>query len=304
MAAHEPDRVRLDAALRARLPHLSRRDIRIAIDCGMVTVNGRRARKGSLVGSADRIDFGTLDCRRPTSPDTDIPILYEDGALLALNKPAGLPSVARHVGGRPSVGGYLLTRFPEAASAAPSPLDAGLVHRLDTGTSGVLLAARSRNVWSRLRTQFQRKLIEKRYLAVVHGRLERDMRLAHDLTHAPRSTGKMTVAHAGRSRGRRTWRAEAIVEPIAWGAAATLVAVRLVTGVTHQIRAQLAAVGHPLIGDTLYGGEPLDHLATERQLLHAASLRLDHPVSLEPLTIAAPPPSDFSEALERLGIDE
>jgi 23S rRNA pseudouridine1911/1915/1917 synthase len=292
------DRPRLDAFLRRHLTGVSRREIQVAIARGLVTVNGRRAAKGDRVGPGDRVDATAVLALPPSAPaQLDIPTLYFDAEILALAKPAGIASTARRIGGRASVAGYLLHRMPELAAVAPSPLDAGLVHRLDTETSGVLLAARTAEAWRALREQFRRRAVDKEYVAVVRGCLRESRTLTHDLGHDRRRPGAMRVATRGSSL--HTWAAAATVVPVAWTSHATRVRVRLHTGVTHQIRVQLAAIGHPILGDRLYEA-PACH-SPDRLLLHASRLRVVHPTSGMRVDLRAPLPQDFTAALEQLG---
>lgn len=295
---------RLDATLRARLPGISRRDIAFAIATGIVTVNAHASRKGQRVVPGDRIDLGTLVDPLPFPADLRPAILYADTILIALDKPTGIPAVARRLTGRPSIAGYLLHHFPELADVGTSLLEAGLVHRLDSGTSGVLIVARSRAAWNALRRQFRRRAVRKEYVAVVHGCLRVPRALEHDLVHDPRVPGRMTPVDATlRSTHRRpprSWHAVARAVPLDTVGTATLIRVQLTTGVTHQIRTQLAAVGHPVVGDELYGGLPVAGVPTGRQLLHAAAIRVAHPTSGAPLVIRSPLPRDFSNALRRL----
>jgi len=270
-----------------------------ALGQGLITVNGARAAKGRQLRPGDRVDVRALLAAPPLPPpDVVVPVLYVDATLVAVSKPAGVPSVARRIGGRPSVASHLLERMPDLAGAAPTALDAGLVHRLDTGTSGVLLAARTPEAWRRLRGQFRRRTVEKVYVAVVRGRLAVACTLAHDLEHAPRTPGRMRVA--AEPTDRRSWRAVARLVPFAWAERATCVRVELHTGVTHQIRVQLAAIGHPIVGDDLYGS-PAPPDLPPRPLLHAKRLRIVHPVTEAPLRIAAPVPAEFRAALAALG---
>jgi 23S rRNA pseudouridine1911/1915/1917 synthase len=290
---------RLDAVLRRHYPEVSRRDLARAIAAGLVTVNGRRARKGASVGPGDHIAVEGL-LAAPPLPHTDIPVLYADDSVLVMDKPAGIASVARRVGGHPSVAAYLLARLPALSRVGRSTLEGGLVHRLDTGTSGVLVGARSRLAWQHLRRQFAARTVLKEYLALVHGTLASPRSLEHRLGHHTTVRGRMGLAGGAGVRS-RVWAARSRIQPVAARGGFTLVHIRLVTGVTHQIRAQLAAVGHPVVGDTLYGGAPAAGLTGRRFLLHATRIRFAHPGTGDPVNVRSPQPSDFRAALARLG---
>jgi 23S rRNA pseudouridine1911/1915/1917 synthase len=285
--------------LRRHYPEVSRRDLARAIAAGLVTVNGRPARKGASVGRGDRVAVAPL-LASPPPPDADIPVLYADDSVLVMDKPAGIASVARRVGGRPSVAAHLLARLPALSRVGRSALEGGLVHRLDTGTSGVLVGARSRLAWERLRRQFAARAVLKEYLALVHGTLASPRSLEHRLGHHAGAGRRMGVAGAAGVRA-RVWEARSRIEPLAARGGFTLVRIRLVTGVTHQIRAQLAAVGHPVVGDTLYGAAPGAGPTGGRFLLHATRIRFAHPCTGEPVSVRSPLPSDFRGVLARLG---
>ena len=292
--------VRLDAVLRAHCPELSRRDVAHAIAEGLVSINGRAARKGTRVGPGDRITV-----ERPALASSraaaNLAVLYTDADLLAVDKPPGLAASARHLRGVASVAAALLAREPGLSAVADTPLDAGLVHRLDTGTSGVLLAARTRAAWQHLRRQFRARTVEKEYLALVSGRLASARRLTHRLAHAPGKPARMEVARPG--GGRRVWSARADLRPLASTRGFSFVGLRLATGVTHQLRVQLAAIGHPIAGDTLYGGPPVAGIPDGRLLLHASRLVVQHPGTGSPLEVTSPVPRDFRRALDALGLD-
>jgi 23S rRNA pseudouridine1911/1915/1917 synthase len=178
---------------------------------------------------------------------------------------------------------------------------AGLVHRLDTGTSGLLLAARTPDAYARLRQAFRRKLIEKHYLAIVHGRLEAERTIVQPLRRHRRSRRRMVQAHPGQAG---SWPATTDVRPLLRSAALTLVHLRMRTGVTHQLRVHLASIGHPVLGDRRYG-EPRRRddasLGAEPgwHFLHAALVRMDLPGL--PARLATDAPSHWHALCTRLG---
>jgi 23S rRNA pseudouridine1911/1915/1917 synthase len=296
---------RLDTILRTRLPHISRRDIWNAIDAGLVTVNGRACHKGDRIGPGDRIDFAAMLTPPAAPPNLNVPILHRDRVLLVLDKPPGVPTTARRIGGRPSIAGYLLARFPQLAEIGASALEAGLAHRLDTDTSGVLLVARSHAAWQDLRAQFAARRVGKVYLALVKGRLVRPRDLVHDLAHDRRRIGRMVVlpTESASRRGRPSARWQAVMRfvPIESRAGVTLVRIQLSTGVTHQIRAQLAAIGHPVCGDTQYDRGGGRVAGTSRTLLHATRISVEHPSSRRRMAFTSPLAADFAAVLTTLG---
>jgi 23S rRNA pseudouridine1911/1915/1917 synthase len=274
---------RLDACVRALAPELSRRLVRSLVAEGAVRVNGRPARKGDRVGEGDVVELPAI---APLAPDPDVAlaILYEDDAVVAVDKPGGMPAHALDPRQRGTLAGALLARHPELAHVG-DPLAAGLVHRLDTGTSGVLLAARTADVHRALRAAFRRHEVTKRYAAIVAGLPRAGMRVDVALAHDPGDRRRMRVARAGD----RTWPARTVVGRVEAHGALALVDVEIETGVTHQVRVHLAHLGHPIVGDVLYGGPSEPALAAGRHALHARLLA----VPSRGLAIEAPMPADL-----------
>lgn len=287
------DGIRLDRFLVEHAAPLSRRRAMAIIAAGAVRVNGRPARKGAPLHAGDVVEVDPAAVAEPAltaEPALALPVLFEDAALIAVDKPAGCPAVARHGSDRGTVANFLLAHRPETGAASPNPLDAGLVHRLDTGTSGVLLAACSRAAWTALRRQFAEQTVEKRYLAWVEGRVSAAGERHEPIAHHPRSARRM-VACADPQRA-AAWHARPAhtrFRPLEVGRRATLLEVTIPTGVRHQIRVHLAAAGHPVWGDPLYGTQPAPRL-----LLHSARLAVRHPASDRWLAITSPVPADFA----------
>jgi 23S rRNA pseudouridine1911/1915/1917 synthase len=289
VSAHRTVRVpagaptRVDACVRALLPGASRRLVRTLLAEGAVRVNGRTVRKGERVETGDLVELPVLE---PLAPEPDVPlrVLYEDRDVVAIDKPGGVPGHALDARQRGTMAGALLARYPELAMVG-EPSSAGLVHRLDTGTSGVLLAARSAPVHAALREAFRRHEVRKSYVAVVVGAASIgvvDLPLAHD----PHDRRKMRVA----ASADRAWPARTEVRGVVMRSGYAVLDVEIRTGVTHQIRAHLAHLGHPVVGDVLYGG-PAGVLAPDRHALHAR--KLDLPV--RGLAVAAPLPADLAD---------
>jgi 23S rRNA pseudouridine1911/1915/1917 synthase len=281
--------VRLDAFVQRTLPILSQRLTRLAIAQGEVLVNGSGAAKGTLLRPGDRV---TLPEVGGLLPERDLPVgvLYEDSNLVALDKPGGMPAHALDPRQRGTAAAFLLARYPETA-AVGEPLAPGLVHRLDTGTSGLLLAARTPAAYDALRAALRAGAIEKRYLAVVTGALSAGApptRVAVALAHDSRDRRRMIAAPPGA----RAWAAETTVTAVATSTERTLVEATMRTGVTHQVRAHLAHLGHPVLGDILYGGPPVA-LPANRFALHAASLAFTHPGDGRPVRLECALPPDL-----------
>lgn len=265
---------------------VSRRSVARSFERGDVRVAGRRARKGDAVAEGDLVEVVLPPSPAPVpEPDVALEILWQDDALVAVNKPPGVASHPLEPGERGTLANALAARFPECVEAGADPREAGLVHRLDDGTSGVLVAARDRIAWEATRAAFRGREVEKVYLALVEGAVDDgfvvELPIAHD-----RARG------GGRVGGDRAQpaRSEFTVEDRR--GARTLLRCVTRTGRVHQVRVHLAASGHPVVGDTRYGGPAWDRPGF---FLHAAQITLPHPVTLIPITIRAPLPADRAD---------
>src|SRR5207248_8202181 len=244
---------------------------------GRVRIDGRRAPKGTPVQPGARISVERPRPEQPApQPELPIRIVHADAHLVVADKPAGMPSHPLKPGERGTAANALVGRFPELAQVGPSPREGGLVHRLDSETSGLLLAARTEAAHAMLRAQFTARTVEKGYLALAAGEIHAGGEIAAPLLHDPRDPGRMQAASDAayaEEYGART--ALTTFVPLERRGGFTLLEVQIATGVMHQIRAHLAFIGHPLAGDTLYGGPDLPGLP--RHFLHAARLAFRHP---------------------------
>ncbi len=283
--------------LARHFPECSRRTVQRAIHAGAVRINGRRARKGDFVDSNDVVEIGDQLLAPPAlqpNPDLVLDILYEDALLIAVDKPPGMPSYALRADETDTVANFLLARHPAMAQAGRIDREAGIVHRLDTDTSGILLAARTPDAYASLRRQFTAGQVLKEYVALVEGQVEAPGVVRTALTHQGHK--RRVMRPATRRRDRRGRVAVTEFEPIERFRRGTLLRVRIRTGVRHQIRAHLASLGHPVVGDRLYGSAARD---SARHLLHAVRLRITHPQSAEMLEIRSTPCADFEAVLQR-----
>ena len=282
--------VRLDTFLATRLQPLPRRDIAALIASGQVLLNGRTSKKGLRVHAGDTVTAPVVCSVRP-NPALPIAVVYADDTVVVLDKPAGIPSLALRHTETDAVTNFLVARFPETVTVGPRPLESGLVHRLDTPTSGLLLAARTPAAYASLRKQWSARTVEKQYLAVVAGQLQAGGQVSCGLAPAGPRGQRMRVVAPGQGQAART-----LYAPVEALPGYTLVRVTLATGVRHQIRAHLAALGHPIVGDTCYGAAA----QTVRLCLHAEALAFLHPTTGQHVRFTSPTPPDFSAFVEHL----
>ncbi len=278
---------------------LGRRQLGLLLATESVRVNGRRARKGTIVQAGDQV---TVDPPSSSQTDTSVaatcplPLVYEDATLVVIDKPPGIPSTIGRSAG-PSVAATLLLRYPEMA-AIDGRRAAGLVHRLDTGTSGLLLAARDLDSHTRLRDAFVRKAVAKDYLAVVVGRLDRAETVSVALARHPRSPGRMIPARGTT----KAWPAHTEITPVESDDGLSVVRLRMRTGVTHQLRLHLALLGHPVVGDTRYGRPHPDVPSEGWHYLHARGVHFDAPEL--PRGLATPFPEHWRRLFAARGWSE
>jgi len=295
------DGERIDRVV-ALLTGLPRADAAGLVDDGRVQVGGRvlssRSRR-MHTGEHLEIDTPEVVPVGPLAADAGVavPVVFADAEVIVVDKPSGL--VVHPGAGNPTgtlIQG-LLARFPdlEQLAVADASLRPGIVQRLDKGTSGLLVVARTERARASLVAQLSARSVERGYVALAGGRVDAD----EGLIDAPIGRDdaiatRMAVRSAGRPARTRYRVERRFAAPIA----ASLLACRLETGRTHQIRVHLAAIGHPVVGDERYGGAMLE---VRRPFLHAAVLGFEHPASGELLHFEAELPADLAELLARFG---
>jgi len=294
--AADDDGARLDQWL-ARALDCSRREAQRLIDDGGVRIDGARAAKGTRVhaGAAVRVaEAPARDEDKRPLPEPELPLveLFADDLLVAVAKPAGVATHPLRAGERGTLANALVARHPECALVADDPREGGFAHRLDTETSGVLLAARTRAAWQSLRRAFGDGVVAKEYLALVAGEPPTTGSIDEPLVHAGRR-----VRVAG-DRDLDALEARTDFETLARGDGVALVRARSSSGRMHQIRVHLAFRGHPLVGDALYGGPP-PAPGTRGHFLHAAAVVFPHPSGAR-VRVDAPLPADRAAALVAL----
>ncbi|WP_376786574.1 RluA family pseudouridine synthase [Comamonas jiangduensis] len=290
---------RLDKTLVDLVPEFSRSYLQQLLEQGAVQLNHKTATKASAkVKLADVISIEM----RPTAQSQSfkpevmgLDVVYEDAYLLVVNKPAGL---VVHPAPGNWQGTLLNGLLAHHAGAAMVPR-AGIVHRLDKDTSGLMVVAKDRSTMDALVALIARRDVSRRYLALAHkpwkgAELQKvDAPIGRDPRNRLRMAVVDLVQHAGK---------EARTDITCWDttSAHCLVHCKLHTGRTHQIRVHMLSLGHPLVADALYGGAPAGDM--QRQALHAFRLSFVHPVTAEVLELAAEPPEDFLCAIEKLGL--
>jgi 23S rRNA pseudouridine1911/1915/1917 synthase len=287
------DEGRIDKALARHYPDAGRRQLAELFDAGAVRLRGKRAKKGDRVVAGDIVELErepvSGDALRPL-PDADVPIgvLLEREDVVVLAKPAGIPSQPLRAGERGTVANAIVSRWPECATIGDDPRDGGLVHRLDIGTSGAIIAARNEATYRALRDAFGQGLVDKEYVAITDARpvsRDSDAPLAQRGDH-------VRIDHTDGLPAYTSFTVERATEQYA------LVRCAAQTGRMHQVRAHLAHVGSPIAGDTLYGGKPLGEL--QGFFLHAAKVAF--PLGGEKVVVDAPLPQRFREALGLVGL--
>ena len=297
---------RLDRVLVHCWPEYSRARLQQWVRAGQVRVDGRRLRPRDRLKGGERIELlvETEADERWRPEPVPLTIVHEDAALLVVDKPAGM--VVHPAAGNPS--GTLLNALLAHDPGLAHVPRAGIVHRLDKDTSGLLVVARTIEAQAALVRQLQARAFERLYEAVVHGVVTAGGQVEAAIGRHPRQRTRMAVVAGGREarthyRVRRRYRVHTHLE------------LRLETGRTHQIRVHMAHIHHPLVGDPVYGGrrrygagsgDGLNAVLAgfTRQALHAVHLGLSHPVTGEPMAWDSPLPADMRELLSALAADE
>lgn len=285
---------RIDAAL-SRMLGMSRAQCAGLVEDGFVLVNGAAPAKSTRLGITDLLEVTIPAPEERPVPVTGMDILYDDEDLVVVDKPVG---VAAHTGpgwtgptvlGNLEAAGYRITGYGP-------PERQGIVHRLDVGTSGAMMVAKSELAYTVMKRAFKERTVTKIYHAVVAGHMDPPSgTIDAPIGRHPSREWRMAVIDGGK-------RAVTHYDALELMAGASLLEIRLETGRTHQIRVHTAAVGHPCVGDVFYGADPkvAARLGLERQWLHAVELSFAHPRTGLPTSVRSPYPADLAAALEIL----
>ena len=298
---------RLDRALADAVPTLSRERLKTLIRSGAVEAKGAPVRDPALkVRGDEALRVAVPEPTPAHNEPQDIPltILFEDEHLLVVDKPAGLvvhPAAGNLDG---TLVNALLHHCAGKLSGIGGVARPGIVHRIDKDTSGLLVVAKTDVAHEGLAKQFAAHSIDRRYLAIVSG-LPKTAEGSIDAPLARSATNRKKIAIVEGKRGKHAlthWKRLEVLKD------AALVECRLETGRTHQVRVHMASIGHPLLGDPVYGragkthGKILKELGFHRQALHAAELGFTHPVTKSRLSFASPMPPDMQELKRALGV--
>lgn len=312
---------RLDAWLTSQLEGVSRERVQLLLSQDKVRLDGRSAKPSLRLRGGETVEVLGDPVPPPLkafAEDIPLRVVYEDDDLSVIDKPAGMMV---HAGAGATEKGTLVNALLHryrTLSATGGELRPGIVHRLDKQTSGLIIIARNDAAHARLAAMFSGRQIRKTYLALVHGAMKQDRGtidapIARDLQRRTRMTTRRE------SDARHAVSHYTVLRRIHSGFGAfTLVSVRIETGRTHQIRVHLASVGHPVVGDTLYGAParisepsprgksapPPETLALDRNFLHAAELEFAHPTTARLLHFEAPLPRELEEFLAQIESEE
>ena len=298
--------VRLDAAILNAFPSTTRAFVKDAIASGNVLISGisaspRKAPKGLKLRGGETIVIRELleAADNLVAPEPGhLSCVFEDDALLAFDKPAGMPVQPLSCRETGTLMNAVVARYPECRALGDTPLMAGALHRIDADTSGLVLVARTADAFANLRAQFAAQSVKKTYLALVEGAIAVGGTLENELVHDPTlpfcrmidaRSNQLTKSQCARLK---PLHAVTRFEPIAHTTVAneerTLLKVTIFTGVTHQIRAQLALAGMHIVNDRLYGAFAVEHQVGHS--LHAYAVAFTHPLSGDPVEIQTPLP--------------
>lgn len=286
---------RIDSAL-TRVLGLSRTAVVKLLDDGEITTNGKAMQKSDRVVASQVIEVlmpaPVNTDPIPLTPLEGLTIVYDDADLVVIDKPVGCAAHPSPGWMGPTVVGALMAAGYTISTSGPAERQ-GIVHRLDVGTSGLMIVAKSDKAFHVLKDAFRNRTVEKVYHALVQGHMDPttgtidapiDRHPKEDHRFAVMATGKESITH---------------YEVMEFYRGVSMVKIELETGRTHQIRVHFSALHHPLVGDTTYGADPVlaKSLGMSRPWLHAAELRFAHPITGEALSFSAPYPADLTRSL-------
>ena len=293
---HDVDGERLDKILAAALPDYSRNRLKSWVEAGAVTVDGKITKARYLLRGGESIKVFPQEMPEQFAfgpENIPLDVVYEDESLIVVNKPPGLvvhPAAGNWTG---TLLNALLFHYPELKNLPR----AGIVHRLDKDTSGLLVIARNEVAQTHLVRQLQARTMGRQYLALAHGRMLEQGTVDRPIGRDPKVPVRMSVDSLSAPKSAVTHYQLVRVGEYG-GSNISQVTCRLETGRTHQIRAHLTSLGHPLLGDILYGGRAIEGAA--RQMLHAHHLRFEDPAGAGEIEFTAPAAADMLRVIEHI----
>jgi len=290
------DGLRLDALLSATF-EISRTKVASDIDAGSVLVNGKLALKSHRVVTGDKIVYNPIvkEAINPADQVVNIPIIFADEDIVVIDKPVGVAVHASPGWEGPTVTASIAA-LGHRISTSGAPERQGIVHRLDVGTSGVMVVAKSELAYESLKDQFRDRTVKKIYHALVQGHPDPSKgTIDAPIDRHPQENYKYAVVNGGKDSVTHYETIEAF-------AGASLLKIELETGRTHQIRVHMAAIKHPCVGDSMYGADPklAAKLELHRQWLHATQLTFRHPRTGQDVTFNSAYPQDLTLSLTRI----
>lgn len=291
------DPCRLDLAVIRECPDLSRSFVQKLIEDGGIFVNGKPAKKSLKLISGDKVSLEIPEVKPLETPaqEIDIELLYEDDHIAAVNKPRGMvvhPAAGNYEG---TLVNALLFKLKGRLSSINGVIRPGIVHRIDKDTSGILVVAKTDDAHKTLAQQIKEHTVKREYIAVACGKFKEDrFTIDAPIGRSEKNRKKMAVTE------KNSKNAVTHVEVLKSFEKYSLVLCTLETGRTHQIRVHLSSIGHPILGDSVYGGARNDFKELSGQCLHARTLGLMHPSSGEYMEFSSPLPEYFEKVLQKL----
>ncbi|MCB0271542.1 MAG: RluA family pseudouridine synthase [Bdellovibrionales bacterium] len=299
--------VRLDQYLKDHFKDISRAYLQMMIESQKVTVNDQIGKKGTLLKKGDVVKIASFvhPSDRMVQP-ADLPsleVVYESDNYLIIDKPAGLPTHPNDFEDRNCVANHFIGIYPDSIQVGEDPLRPGIVHRLDSDTSGLLILAKSQEAFSYFRQQFNERKIDKTYHALTLGELRFDeYDIQTPLAHHHQNPRKMVAVTSDKVAYRSTIReAQTLVFVKKRFQHTTYIEVKTKTGRMHQVRVHLASIGFPLVGDKLYQDQKQrnkDTFGLRRHFLHASTLKFEDPWRKETVTYQIELPEDLNDCLK------
>jgi 23S rRNA pseudouridine1911/1915/1917 synthase len=273
----------------------------------MFSVNHKVCKKGTGLSGGDELAFRGPENWLAANPlpneSLDLPIVHEDEAILVLDKPAGVATHGFSGRDESTLANFLAAERPELLRVGKIRWEPGLMHRLDSETSGLVLVAKTQAAFVHLQRQFRLRRIKKTYLALVWGNTDARSKIEIPLAHDERDRRRMTaILSSPRRKTQKMWEAITHCKKLCSAHGLTLLEIAMETGVTHQIRVHLAAIGHPIVADALYGEPTAENFGLTRHFLHAWKLVFEHPDDGRIITVHTDLPVELRAVLSRLTI--